>query len=191
MSKPMSKPMSSQTPPVDFAVSQKIIHWLMAFLIMVDLIVAQKFGGAMELADRAQSRSDHASVGLVVLGLFLLRLYLRRRHGAPALPEGMSHWQAMLAKLTHIGFYLLIGLLLLSGLATGLEADSPIRPFGVFTFGNGMNDGFFALNRQIHHAATLMLGALIALHILAGLWHLFILRDGVMRRMARFWASEK
>ena len=151
----MFKPMSSQTPPVDFAVSQKIIHWLMAFLIMVDLIVAQKFGGAMELS------------------------------------EGMSHWQAMLAKLTHIGFYLLIGLLLLSGLATGLEADSPIRPFGVFTFGNGMNDGFFALNRQIHHAATLMLGALIALHILAGLWHLFILRDGVMRRMARFWTSEK
>lgn len=91
MSKPMSKTMSSQTPPVDFAVSQKIIHWLMAFLIMVDLIVAQKFGGAMELADRAQSRSDHASVGLVVLVLFLLRLYLRRRHGAPALPEGMSH----------------------------------------------------------------------------------------------------
>jgi cytochrome b561 len=36
-----------------------------------------------------------------------------------------------------------------------------------------------------------MLGALIALHILAGLWHLFILRDGVMRRMARFWTSEK
>jgi hypothetical protein len=53
MSKTISKPMSSQTPPVDFAVSQKIIHWLMAFLIMVDLIVAQKFGGAMELAERA------------------------------------------------------------------------------------------------------------------------------------------
>lgn len=163
----------------------------MAFLVMINLIVAQKFGGAMELADRARSRSDHASVGPVVLGLFLLRLYLRRRHGAPALPEGMSHWPAMLAKHTHIGFYLLIGLLLLSGLAIGLEADSPIRPLGVFTFGNGMNDGFFALNRQMHHAATPMLGALIALHILASLWHLFILRDGVMRRMARFWANEK
>lgn len=50
----------------DYAVAQKIVRWLMAFLIMVDLAVAQKFGGVMEDWDRFESRSDHAGVGTLL-----------------------------------------------------------------------------------------------------------------------------
>ena len=35
---------------MDYVKSQKIIHWMMAFLIMLDLVIAQKFGGEMELS---------------------------------------------------------------------------------------------------------------------------------------------
>ena len=37
---------------IDYTKTQKIIHWLMAIIIMLDLNVAQKFGGNMELWDR-------------------------------------------------------------------------------------------------------------------------------------------
>ena len=43
---------------IDYLRIQKIIHWLMAIIIMLDLNVAQKFGGEMELLDRLESRVD-------------------------------------------------------------------------------------------------------------------------------------
>ena len=46
---------------IDYTKTQKIIHWLMAIIIMLDLNVAQKFGGNMELWDRLESRADHAT----------------------------------------------------------------------------------------------------------------------------------
>ena len=38
----------------------------MAIAIMIDLNVAQKFGGEMELWDRLESRADHATMGLII-----------------------------------------------------------------------------------------------------------------------------
>ena len=32
----------------DYSVGQKVVHWLMSILIVLDLFVAQKFGRVME-----------------------------------------------------------------------------------------------------------------------------------------------
>jgi cytochrome b561 len=61
----------------DYAVTQKVVHWLMALAIMLDLFIAQKFGNPMELADRLESRLDHASLGTIVTVFFMLRIRLR------------------------------------------------------------------------------------------------------------------
>ena len=61
---------------IDYLRAQKVIHWLMAIVIMLDLNVAQKFGGDMELWDRLESRVDHATAGLIVTFLFILRIFL-------------------------------------------------------------------------------------------------------------------
>jgi len=61
----------------------------MAFVIMLDLNIAQKFGGEMELWDRLESREDHATMGLIITFLFLLRIVLRYRYGKPSLPSSM------------------------------------------------------------------------------------------------------
>ena len=61
----------------DYSVGQKVVHWLMSILIVLDLFVAQKFGRVMEDWNRLESRIDHASVGMTVATLFLVRLYLR------------------------------------------------------------------------------------------------------------------
>lgn len=69
--------MSATTKRADYAVGQKIVHWLMAVFIMLDLFVAQKFGGVMTDVDRFDSRNDHSSLGTIVAALFIIRLYLR------------------------------------------------------------------------------------------------------------------
>ena len=111
---------------IDYLKTQKIIHWMMAIIIMLDLNVAQKFGGEMELWDRLESRVDHAQAGLIVTFLFFLRLFLRYRYGAPALPAEMPHWQVISAKAGHYGLYVLTSIisgLLLPRFALAMDAS--------------------------------------------------------------------
>ena len=176
----------------DYRVAQKVVHWLMALLIMFDLYVAQKFGGVMEDWDRFESRSDHASVGTIVTILFVIRIYLRWRHGAPPLPESMPGWQKLAAHIGHWGLYLLIACLIGSGIATAINANSVVAPFGQFALSDGSGlESSFQFFRDIHEFITEAIIALIGIHILAALYHLIFTKDGTTGRMLRFWRSEQ
>jgi cytochrome b561 len=89
---------------MDYLQSQKIIHWLMATAIMIDLNVAQKFGGEMQLWDRLESRADHATMGLIITFLLILRIILRYKYGAPSLPNSMTKWQILAAQVGSLWF---------------------------------------------------------------------------------------
>jgi len=168
---------------------QKLIHWLMAVLITLDLVVARKFGGDMALWDRLESRIDHASLNLVVMGLFLLRVYLRQKHGAPAALVSMPNWQVNLSKLTHLAIYFLMASLFVTGLITAMHATDPLLAFGVYDLTLGKTDEvLFQFVRQFHELSTQVMIALIALHVAAALFHQVFLRDQVMSRM---WKSQQ
>lgn len=175
----------------DYKVSQKIIHWLMALLIVGDLIVAQKFGGEMTVADRVESRSDHAQIGVIVTLLLIMRLYLRVKHGSPALPTSMPVWQQSLAHITQWGLYVLIGCLVVTGMLSAANANSVVAPFDLFAFGDGSGlEATFLTVRSIHEFTTNAIIALIGLHILGALYHGLFVKDGIMSKMLIFWRSE-
>ena len=175
----------------DYTITQKVVHWLMALLLMLDLFVAQKFGNPMQLADRLESRVDHATLGTIVLLLFIGRLYLRLKHGAAALPADMPAWQQQLAKVAHGLLYVLIGVLLCTGIITAVNATNPIVLFGAFDITLGTTDTqTFEFLRPFHEWTTNALIALIGAHILAALYHGLIKRDGSTGRMLTFWRSE-
>ena len=180
---------SAFQPHTDYAITQKIIHWLMALLIMLDLAVAQRFDTELTDMDRFGARSDHASIGAIVAVLLLLRLYLRWRYGAPDLSAAMPDWQKRAARAAHWLLYGLIGLLIASGVMAAGGANSVIQPFGLFAINDGVENNFVAL-RQVHEWVTWLLMALIAAHILAALYHWLWLRDNITQRMLRFWRSE-
>ena len=180
--------MSNTTLPTDYSVAQKVVHWLMSILIVMDLFVAQKFGGVMQDWDRLESRADHGSLGTIVAVLFLIRLYLRYRHGAPALPETMSNWQIKAAKWGHYLLYFLIGWLVVSGLVTAANATSPVALFGSWDITIGRTDtGWFDTLRVFHEFATKAIIALIGIHFLAALYHQFFAKDRTLIKMLKFW----
>ena len=184
--------MANTSAAIDYQVTQKIVHWLMAILIMLDLYVAQKFGGFLEDADRIESRIDHSQLGLIVTVLFVIRIFLRIRYGAPPLPAEMPGWQKFSAHVAHWGLYLLIGSLIISGMLSAVNADSIIAPFGLFAYGDGKGlEETFLFFRTIHEWVTDIIIALIAIHVLAALYHLIVARDGSTERMLRFWRSAK
>ena len=176
---------------MDYVKSQKIIHWVMAFLIMLDLFIAQKFGGEMELWDRLESRVDHATVGLIVTFLFILRLFLRYKHGAPSLPTSMPRWQMLAAKLGHYSLYFLMGALVVTGIISASFASNPIVIFGSFdlAFANHSVE-FFTLVRTTHEFCTNAIIVLILIHILAAVYHHYIAKDDTTSKMLKFWTSK-
>ena len=91
---------SSFMPRADYAVTQKVLHWLMALLIMLDLIIAQKFGGEMADWDRFASRSRpclgrHHHCRIIgfapVFPLALWRTGLARHHARLTKTIGARH----------------------------------------------------------------------------------------------------
>ena len=176
---------------IDYLRIQKIIHWLMSILIMLDLVIAQKFGGDMELWDRLESRVDHATAGMIVAFLFILRLILRYRYGAPSLPSTMPVWQTYMAKAGHYGLYFLMGLLIISGITTANFTTDPIIVFGLINLSSEVNNvEMFNLIRGVHEFATNAIIALISIHILAAIYHHFIVKDDTTKNMLKFWTRK-
>ncbi|MEG9861030.1 MAG: cytochrome b [Parvularculales bacterium] len=181
----------------DYAIVQKVIHWIMGIFIILDLFIAQKFGDFIGDPDgfiayydetRFASLADHATMGYILATLFVLRLYFRHRHGGAELPSGMPRWQVLAAHAGHIGLYVLMGVLLLSGIITASAASQPIVIFGFFDAAFGAADeSFFQSVRLVHETCTNLIIALIVIHIVAALYHHFIVRDRTMLRMLLFW----
>lgn len=176
---------------IDYTKTQKIIHWLMAIIIMLDLNVAQKFSGNMELWDRLESRSDHATAGMIVTFLFLLRIVLRYLYGAPKLPSRMPTWQVYSAKLGHYSLYFLMAGLIITGIAMASFASDPIVVFGFdLAFASHNQSTFFTI-RGFHEFCTNAIIALIAIHIFAALYHQFFAKDDTTMSMLKFWTTKK
>ena len=84
-----------------------ILHWTIFVLIFANAT----FGGWMEeasSADKLQYYELHRSVGITVLLLSLVRLGWRFAHPWPAFPEAMPTWERILARTTHVTFYVLM-----------------------------------------------------------------------------------
>lgn len=157
------------------------LHWLLAALILLALLAGGVILDGTPNSDPAKigSLQAHMALGMLILALMLVRLAVRltTRHPAPANTGPL----ALVAALTHWGLYGAAIAMAGSGFALSLAAGLPGIVFG----GTGTLppdfQGFAA--RAAHGAIASVLMALIALHILAALWHAGVKGDGLMGRM--------
>lgn len=163
---------SSPASPVNFSVAQRVIHWLTVLLIAWQFIAASGFDAA-KAARQAGTALDgtsifliqsHFVVGFAILALVLCRLWLRRTQGVPAEPEGEPPLLKLLAKVTHVGLYVVLLAMPLSGIAfkyLGLD---------------------FAHFPHVGPLKGLMI-LLIVLHVAGALVHQFYWKTDVLKRM--------
>ncbi|MFG6449595.1 cytochrome b [Roseateles sp. BYS180W] len=160
-----------------------LLHWLLALLICVALLM-----GTFALKTTPNSAPEkidglrgHMVAGGLILMLTLLRLFVRikTRHPAPA-----STGNALLdrlAPLTHWGLYLLVLLMLGSGIAMSVMAGLPDIVFGGI---GSLPSNFDTLPpRAVHGLVAKLLALAIGLHIAAALFHQFVRRDRLFARM--------
>lgn len=163
----------------------KTLHWLILIIILPMLY----FGfthDSIPKDERLAFFQNHAGLGLVLLVLMIARLVWRLGHPAPALPGDLPRWQVIASKASHHGLYLLVILQPLIGLMMTTTGKFNLKAFGVLGMQIAPNEAINNLGHVLHGINAWAITALISLHVLAALYHHFIRKDNVLKRMLPF-----
>jgi cytochrome b561 len=130
----------------------------------------------------------HKSVGMTILGLAIIRLLWRLGNRTPALPPGMRAWERILARSSHVGLYLCIFALPLTGWLMSSAKNYAVSWFGWFQFPDlvAPDPGLFDVMHVTHEIVFNCLAGLAILHLLGAAKHHFFNRDDVLTRMLPF-----
>ena len=163
----------------------KLLHWIAALFMLVMLT----FGWSLEdmpIDEKTQTLVIHSSLGISVLLIMIARLIWRRTNPAPALPGHMPDWQVRASSLTHKALYFFAITQPLWGIGQSMFADYDVSPFGLGSISQGANESLHQIFHVLHGLNAMILVALVLLHIGAALYHHFIQKDNVLRRMLPF-----
>ena len=173
------------TTPASYTRTAKTLHWMAALFMSVMLI----FGWGLEdmpLDEKVQTLVIHSSLGISVLLLMIARLLWRRGHPAPDLPNTMPSWQATASKASHFALYFFAITQPIWGIGQSLFAKYDVSPFGVGSLSQGYDATLNQIFHVLHGLNAFILSALVILHIVAALYHHFIQKDIVLKRMLPF-----
>lgn len=158
-----------------YPLSLRIIHWLMAVLVIALIIIGltlDEFPRGTPL--RSQMMGLHKSLGVTVLALALLRVALRLRSSIPPLPEVIPALERRFAHLGHMALYGFMLAIPLSGLILSNSFGFAVSWFGLFDVpllvGVDKDRGHMA--GEVHEFLAYTMIGLIALHVAGAAKHL-------------------
>jgi cytochrome b561 len=185
--------MPNQNSPPRYSALAKLFHWVIAGLIVIQFVLARMAEDLPLGAHKLALLARHKSFGMTVLMLAILRLLWRLKNPPPELPAGMTPLERMLARGTHIVFYVLLFAMPLTGWTMSSAKNYSVSWFGLFTWPNliAKNESAFNFLKSTHDTLSNVLFAVAVLHILAALKHHFWNRDNVLVRMLPFTKSER
>ncbi|TPK73783.1 cytochrome b [Mesorhizobium sp. B2-3-14] len=159
--------------PAGYTGTQILLHWTIAVLIVLQLVIGEDIKpayrafsrGAEPAAGDIFNANIHVYVGLAVLVLAVWRLAIRLQRGVPAAPAEESAALKRIATATHFMLYVFI---------FGMPISGALAWY--FSIG-AMGD--------IHELAKPIIIVVVSLHAAAALWQHFYVKSGVLIRMLR------
>jgi cytochrome b561 len=169
-----------------YSATARGLHWLMAVLIL--LTIPAGLVMVQDGIDRGLQNAlflYHKNVGVVLLLLVVVRLLWRWRRPPPALPAHLPRWQGRIAGASHAALYLLLVIVPVAGYIRVRAGGFPIEMLDALGLPTLVprSDALAEVAKSVHYGAGLAIGALIALHVGAALYHGIVKRDGVFARM--------
>ena len=148
----------------------RIIHWLSGGLVAYGYF--KGLDNVSQLADPALLQFE-VTFALLLGALFALRLFWTKRiAGETRLPAEAPKWEHFASKAVHIGLYVGVFGIVLSGLGIALAYTTP-----------ALSGLFMAAMLGLHELALTALPLLLLTHIAGALWHKVVRRDGVLESM--------
>ncbi|WP_034294039.1 cytochrome b [Herbaspirillum sp. RV1423] len=161
------------------------LHWLIFFLFAIALAVIEYRDGIPKgAALRDILRTLHMHAGQLVFLFALLRLLARLRYGAPA-ELSASDAQRLAAHTVHVLLYALMFALPITGILFTQAGGREVVFFGLhLPTLIDTNPGLRSTIKNFHELMGNGIYFLVALHIAGALWHQFVDKAPVLRRMS-------
>jgi cytochrome b561 len=163
----------------------KTLHWVVVALIITQVVLANAAEGLPNGVEKLATLAQHKSIGMLILLLALARIAWRLLSPGPRMPAAAPAWQRAAAGASHGLLYLLLVLQPLSGWLMSSTKNYPVSFFGWFQFPDlvGASELWHERLEEIHEFIGVAIIAVALLHAAAALYHHFVLRDSVLRRM--------
>ena len=163
--------------------SQKVLHWLLAVLVLFWLLVSGRFAESAEGEQKGMILMFHSGGALIIFALMMWR-YAKRRKNLVQPLSTLKLWEQTWSPRIHVAFYMLVALMAISGILQGMFFDQNLRVFGVVNITLGHNASLMSFFNWIHDFASKLLLAMIAIHVLAAIKHQFIDKQPFLKRMS-------
>ena len=171
-----------------FDLGYKIIHWLMAALVLLMFFGIVGFAQAITDEERMVMLVGHSSMGTLISLFVMIRIY-KRFIKKDAVPEqNISKIRRQASRAVQYAIYFLLVFIPFSGYLAANFHELPVMVFGNFNINGGraFTPALFENLRSIHQSGIYSLMGLLVLHIGAALLHGIVLRDGVLGSITRF-----
>ena len=157
---------------VQYSKLAKVFHW--GFVVLFAYGIAKQVDDISQLEDFALLRFELIFATIMILLLAIRFLYMAKTQTS-SLPEETSTFQRLVAKLVHLGMYLSLATIAVSGILIG----------GIYWI--GMKDGLLIEGIiAVHELAVTASYWLMGVHVAAALFHR-LKQDGVWSSMVPIW----
>lgn len=173
-----------KTAPNTFTPAARVLHWLMAVMILAMLFIGVGMVASVS-ARHTWLLVIHKPLGIAILLLAMLRLAVRLRHPPPPLPADLPALQKLAAQASHWLLYALmltlplVGWAMLSAGGYPVMLGASLRLPPIFP----ASPLAFAVLRHLHGMLAMLLFLTFLAHMAAALYHGLIRRDGVLAGM--------
>lgn len=175
------------TPVSRYAASSRWLHWLTVLLLLVIIPVGIwiRFFEPADQAFKLRLYNVHESLGVLVFVLVLVRIANRWLNPPPPLPADLPGLMRLAAHTTHIGLYVLLVLMPVTGFLATNAWGFPLSVFNVIPIPSpvGKDEALAKVLSFLHWCGAITIGLLILAHLGGVVHHTFIRRDGLLRRM--------
>ena len=176
--------MNTPKPRKQFALQSRILHWLMAAMLLAMLFIGASM--VASLGDYHTLVAIHRPLGIMILILAAVRFVNRMCTTLPPFPPTMSRQERFMASSSEKLLYALMFALPLVGWGMLSAGHYPIVMFGSFHLPPILpaNPMLYAVLRKTHTILAYLLFLTFLAHLAAVLFHTLIVRDRLLDRMA-------
>ena len=165
----------------------KTLHWVVVALFAFQIASALTM---TRLGDDAAAGRDalynwHKTLGLVALGIAVVRLWARKAGELPPWAPGLTARDQRIVHHAERALYTAMFVMPVSGFVYVMAGGYGVQFAGAFALPNpiGRWDLLAGVAKGIHIAAAILLGMALMGHLGVVLRHTLVLRNGLIRRM--------
>ena len=168
-----------------YPATSKLLHWLVAACVLVTVPVAIVMDRVGQGPTQNSLYNLHKSLGVLILVLMVLRLINRLVAGALAPEAEIEPWQRAVSSIVHTSLYVLLLAMPIVGYIANSAYGASTPFFGLFELPSivGKNEELATRLFTLHRWVGWLVILLALMHISAALYHHFIRRDAVLKRM--------